>query len=71
MFHYSGKDEKSNHETDNCKKPDGLLTELADAVIRILDFIGSINEGERFEQIIKIKHEFNKTRPIRHGNKAL
>lgn len=42
--------------------------ELADAVIRILDFAGRKNY--RLGAAILAKHEFNKTRPHKHGGKA-
>lgn len=50
-------------------KPEGILTELADCVIRIMDFCES--KGFDLEQAIKLKHEFNKTRPHRHGGKVI
>lgn len=49
-------------------KPDGFAIELADAVIRIMDLCGKM--GIDLEGAIKLKHEFNKERPYRHGNKA-
>jgi len=39
--------------------------ELADTVIRILDLAEHLNIN--LETEIRIKHGFNKTRPIRHG----
>ena len=51
------------------EKPEGISVELADCIIRILDYCGK--EGIDIEQVIKIKHEYNKTRPYRHGGKAL
>jgi NTP pyrophosphatase (non-canonical NTP hydrolase) len=48
-------------------KPDGFSIELADAVIRILDLCESL--GIDLERCIQIKHEYNKTRPYRHGGK--
>ena len=42
--------------------------ELADAVIRIFDFAGRKNY--RLGAAILAKHEFNKTRPHKHGGKA-
>lgn len=50
-------------------KPEGEAIELADAVIRIMDYFGS--KGWDLQQAIDIKHEYNKTRPYRHGGKVL
>jgi NTP pyrophosphatase (non-canonical NTP hydrolase) len=51
------------------KKPEGVPIELADCIIRILDYCG--HAGIDIEQAIKIKHEYNKTRPHRHGGKVI
>ena len=48
-------------------KPEGELIEIADAVIRCMDYCG--HKGWDLEKAIRAKHEFNKTRPYRHGNK--
>lgn len=50
-------------------KPEGIAVELADCVIRILDYCGKKNID--IGRIIKDKHEYNKTRPYRHGDKKL
>lgn len=50
-------------------KPDGVPAELADCIIRILDYCGK--EGIDIEDVIRRKHEYNKTRPYRHGGKIL
>lgn len=49
------------------KKPEGVAVELADCMIRILDYCG--HAGIDIEEAIRIKHEYNKTRPYRHGGK--
>ncbi len=49
------------------KKPEGVAVELADCVIRILDYCG--HTGIDLEEAIRIKHEYNKSRPYRHGGK--
>ena len=70
--------EKSGWACDRCKiaseeqlcaeaKPEGVAVELADCVIRILDYCG--HAGIDIEEAIRIKHEYNKTRPYRHGGK--
>lgn len=52
---------------DPTGKPQGFPSELADAVIRIMDL------AERLKidlfGAIEQKHEYNKTRSFRHGNK--
>ena len=50
-------------------KPEGIATEMADCIIRILDWCG--HESIDIDQIVKIKMEYNKTRPYRHGGKQL
>lgn len=52
----------------NGEKPEGIPVELADCIIRIFDFCGK--EGIDIFQAIRIKHEYNKTRPYKHGGKA-
>lgn len=43
--------------------------ELADCIIRILDYCGYADID--IEKAIKIKHEYNKTRPYKHGGKKI
>lgn len=50
-------------------KPDGIPSELADVIIRILDMCGRY--GIDIGTMIAEKHEFNKTRPYKHGGKAI
>lgn len=49
------------------RKPEGIAVELADCVIRILDYCG--HAGIDLDEAIRIKHEYNKSRPYRHGGK--
>ena len=46
---------------------DNLTVELADCVIRILDYCGAKNLP--LAEAIVAKHEFNMTRPHKHGKK--
>lgn len=48
-------------------KPEGIAVEMADCIIRILDWCGK--EGIDIDRIISMKHEYNKSRPYRHGGK--
>ena len=50
-------------------KPEGFWIEMADAVIRILDMAGAF--GIDLEHLIEMKHQYNKTRPHRHGGKLI
>ena len=49
------------------KKPCGIPSELADVVIRILDFCESKNID--LEKVLLEKMEYNETRLYKHGNK--
>lgn len=46
-------------------KPEGVAVEMIDCVIRILDWCGHM--GVDVEEVMRIKHEYNKTRPYKHG----
>ena len=48
-------------------KPEGLASELADVVIRVMDMCEPL--GIDLEWEIERKHAFNKTRSHRHGGK--
>ncbi len=48
-------------------KPEGIPIELADCIIRILDYCE--HAGIDIEDALRRKHEYNKTRPFRHGGK--
>lgn len=50
-------------------KPEGIPSELADVIIRILDMCGKY--GIDIGAMISEKHEFNKTRPYKHGGKVI
>lgn len=51
------------------EKPEGIAVELADCIIRILDWAG--HEGVDLDSIIREKMDYNRTRPYRHGGKKL
>lgn len=50
-------------------KPEGVLIELADAMIVLLDLAQS--QGWDLEDAIRIKHKHNTTRTLSHGSKNL
>lgn len=49
-------------------KPQGMASELADVIIRVLDMAQELNVPV-IDAVIE-KHQYNQTRPYRHGNKA-
>lgn len=51
------------------EKPEGEFIELADAVIRIMDYFEYNNVS--LELMLERKHNYNKTRSYRHGGKKL
>ena len=52
---------------DKPRKPEGVPSEIADAVIRCFDF--AYTEGFDLAGIIAEKLEYNATRPFKHGKK--
>jgi hypothetical protein len=52
---------------DDYTKPEGMVVELADVVIRILDFCGF--KKLDLDRSLREKHTYNATRPHRHGGK--
>lgn len=50
-------------------KPEGIAVEMADCLIRILDWAG--HEGVDMDAIVRAKMDYNKARPYRHGGKRL
>ena len=53
----------------NEDKPDGIAIEMVDCIIRILDYLAK--EKIDIDRLLMMKHEYNKTRPYKHGNKKL
>ncbi len=56
----------SGYYSEN-EKPEGIAIELADAIIRILDYCAK--KRIDIEEAIRMKNEYNKGRPYRHGGK--
>jgi hypothetical protein len=48
-------------------KPEGFGVELADAVIRCFDLAEAMKID--LPALIELKHQYNKSRPFKHGNK--
>ena len=49
-------------------KPDGIAVEMADCLIRILDWFGY--EGLDVDEIVRQKMAYNRGRPYKHGKKC-
>jgi len=62
---------KGHHPTETYHgvggKPEGIPSELADVVIRLLDFCEA--EGIDLEKAVIEKDTYNQSRPYRHGGK--
>ena len=56
---------KGNGPDEHCPQFSGAEVELADVVIRIMDMAEA--RGWNVAGAIVAKHEFNKTRPYKHG----
>lgn len=54
---------------DHDGKPDGIAVEMVDCVIRIFDALESW--GVDIEDVLRMKHEFNKSREYKHGGKRI
>ena len=53
----------------NVKKPEGIAVEMADCIIRILDWAAKNDIDLEF--VMQLKHKYNVTRPYRHGGKVI
>lgn len=58
---------KVYYNPEDPNKPEGIPIELADAIIRILDYCNFSQID--IERAILLKHKYNITRPYRHGGK--
>lgn len=56
-------------DTEKGNKPEGFPVELADLIMRVTDMAEFF--GIDLEAAIRVKMEYNRTRPYRHGGKAL
>lgn len=52
----------------NFGNPEGIAVEMADCLIRILDWFG--HEGLDVDAIVREKMEYNRTRPYKHGKRC-
>ena len=59
---------ESNMESWGGRKPEGIAVEMADCLIRILDWFG--HEGLDADAIVREKMEYNRTRPYKHGKRC-
>lgn len=50
-------------------KPEGIAVELVDVVIRVFDYL--VSEQIDIEALLLEKHQYNVTRPFKHGGKTL
>jgi NTP pyrophosphatase (non-canonical NTP hydrolase) len=50
-------------------KPEGMVVELADAAIRIMDLCGGL--GLDLEEALRVKAAYNEGRPYKHGGRAV
>ena len=69
ILYYSGGGYNASTPTKCCTKPEGIAPELADTVIRIMDMCA--HYGIDLEAAILEKHEYNKSRPYKHGGKVI
>jgi NTP pyrophosphatase (non-canonical NTP hydrolase) len=63
------KNDAGEDDLEHPRKPCGVPSEIADIIIRCLDFSGE--HGIDIERAVREKAAYNKTRPFKHGNKGL
>lgn len=64
-IYYISEGTVKNQLNTNNGKPCGFPTEIADAIIRLLDICGKFEID--IEAIIELKLAYNKSRPAKHG----
>lgn len=69
QVHSTGTKVEPGSDWRDDKKPKGELMELADVVIRILDYCE--HKGLNLGEAILLKHKYNQSRSSRHGGKKL
>lgn len=57
------------YKESNPQKPEGIPMEIADVVIRALDFCAGY--GIDIDEALRIKMKYNATRPFKHGGKVI
>lgn len=57
-----------NQPDDHIPEFTGVEAEMADVIIRIMDF--GLARGHRIAEALEAKIAYNKTRPYKHGGKA-
>ena len=67
--HRGGRKASETYYREEDGKPEGIPSELADVVIRLLDICGYLKID--LEAAIIEKMRFNESRPYRHGGKKL
>lgn len=61
--------EGCEYEGQRNDKPEGVAVEMIDCLIRILDWCGQ--KKLDVDGLVRLKHEYNKTRPYKHGGKRI
>lgn len=72
MLRYCDFQESCDHPAPTVEtgcKPEGVAVEMIDCIMRILDWCAM--EGVDVDGVLRMKLEYNKKRPYRHGGKLL